>query len=163
HRYRAGSSSYRASVLLPRTRSGKIAAAIREFIVRHCRQRIAALLMVGLAFAQVVTAAHACSISALASSQGPVQAEPFASQAMPTDCGEMAKRSGSPINVCVSHCDFGQQIDAQADAPTAAIVPHLPLIIRPVASRVPVNCDNWSRFASLAAPPPQLLFSRFLI
>jgi hypothetical protein len=149
--------------LLSRTGSGKIAAPILKFIVRRRRQWLAVLLMVGLAFAQIITAAHACSILTLASPQGPVQAEPPVGQAMPTDCGEMAKQSDSTINVCVSHCDFGQQVDAHADAPAAAISPQPPLLIRPVGPLIPASGEHWSLPAALAAPPPQLLFSRFLI
>jgi hypothetical protein len=119
--------------------------------------------MVGLAFAQIITAAHACSILAQGSPPGTALAEPAVSQAMPTDCPEMAKKSGSTLNVCVSHCDFGQQVDAHADVPIAAIAPQPPLLIRPVGRLIPTSGEHLALLAALAAPPPQLLFSRFLI
>ena len=42
----------------------------------------------------------------------------------------MAKRSGSTVNVCQSHCLAGQHVYGQADAPTASIAPQVPLTVR---------------------------------
>ena len=82
---------------------------------------------------------------------------------MPADCPEMAKQSGSTLNVCLAHCDFGQQVDVHTDAPTAAIAPQVGLTVRPVRPLIPVDPESLSLIASVAAPPPLLLFSRFLI
>ena len=130
--------------------------------MRRRRQWIVALLIVGLAYAQVVTAAHACTMLA-PGSQVPAQASVPADQAMPADCPEMAKQFDSSLNVCLSHCDFGQQVDVHTDVPTAAIAPQVALTIRLAVSHVCTNVDGTTLLASLAAPPPQLLFSRFLI
>lgn len=115
-----------------------------------------------LVFAQGVTAAHVCSILAPAP-QGLAQAGTPDAQVMPADCPAMAKESeGATANVCSSHCVFGQQVDARADAPTAAIAPQVSLKIRLVGPSGAANAEN----ALLAAPGavvPRLLFSRFLI
>lgn len=130
--------------------------------MRRRRQWIAALLMAGLAFAQVVTAVHACSILTLAA-QSPVQADSPIGQTMPANCTEMAKQSGSNVNVCESHCVFGQQVDVPTAAPIAATAPTVVLMIRQAAPSVPAGAARSSLVARAAAPPPLLLFSRFLV
>jgi len=130
--------------------------------MRRHRPWIVAVLVVGLAFAQIATAAHACSIPAPAS-QPSMAGTADAAQPMPADCPEMAKQSGSTLNACLSHCNFGQQVDLYPDAPTAAIAPQPPLIVRPVERFVAPGSERASLPVALAAPPAQLLFSRFLI
>jgi len=113
----------------------------------------------GLAFAQVVTAGHACPMLGRAS---PSLAQ--VAQTMPADCPQMAKQAGSTINVCVGHCFADEQVDAPANVPAALVAPqpalrvHLPDI--PVATVVVARLLPPS---PSAAPPPQLRFSRFLI
>jgi hypothetical protein len=75
----------------------------------------------------------------------------------------MAKQSHSTLKLCVSHCDYGQQVDIHVDPPIAAIASQLPLLIRPVEPRLPAVAENAAVPVALATPPPQLLFSRFLI
>jgi hypothetical protein len=132
-------------------------------MVRRPRQWVAVLLMLGLAFAQVVTAAHACSILGTPPLPGAALVEPAVGQAMPADCPEMAKILASTVNACVSHCELGQQVDVYGDAPMASVAPRPPLVVRLVGPLIPTSGEHSSLVAALAAPPPQLLFSRFLI
>ena len=74
--------------------------------MRLRRTWIAAIMALGLLFAQIVTAAHACSTLAL-----PPAHE---SSAMPADCAQSSVRIDSTINICVSHCDSGAQVDSHA-------------------------------------------------
>jgi hypothetical protein len=128
-------------------------------IVRRNRRSVAALLVAILAFMQVGTAAHACTILNPISQPAPSSAV----QAMPADCPGMAEQTGSTVNVCESHCVGPQQIDAQADALTAPIAPQPALMVR-----LPDSCT----LALTAAPAPStigaarsvlLRFSRLLI
>lgn len=75
----------------------------------------------------------------------------------------MAKQSESTVNTCQAHCVFGQQIDVPTEAPIAALAPELPLTIRLAVPHIPASAETFTLFASGAAPPPLLLFSRFLI
>ena len=115
--------------------------------------------MLGVVFAQIVTAAHACTLVV------PVfHAATFvqpADNTMPSDCPS----NGAPANVkvCDSHCAYGQQIDAQPDAPVAAIAPQPALTISVVSPIVRRSLDTIFLHARSTAPPISLLFSRFLI
>ena len=114
-----------------------------------------------LAFAQVATAAHACTILN-PSSHLPAKVAQL-DQAMPADCAGMAKQSNSTVNVCESHCFAIPQIDAQADAPVASAAAQPALTVRlldPFVS-VPTSASVLSPIS--AAPPPLLRFSRLLI
>jgi hypothetical protein len=122
--------------------------------MRRYRQWITAALMFALAFAQVVTAAHACPTGAASQASSP---------AMPSDCPEMAKQAVDTLNACLSHCDFGQQVDVQTDAPVAATAPQAALTIRLTDARIRTDVVSFSLFARAAGPPAQLVFSRFLI
>jgi len=117
------------------------------------------LLVAVLAFMQVVTAAHACSILNPASQLTPSAA----AQAMPADCAGMAEQTGSTVNVCESHCVGPQQIDAQTDALTAPIAPQPALTVRRPDSctRALTAAPTFSTVVS--ARSVLLRFSRFLI
>ncbi len=129
--------------------------------MRRPRRFIAALLMLVLAFAQAVTAAHACPVLDPAS---PSPAQAAQSEAtMLADCPEMAKRANSTVNVCVSHCFADQQVDAQADAPAALVAPQPALVVDLTDPYVPTLATALSLLPVIAAPPAQLRFARFLI
>jgi len=116
--------------------------------------------MFGLAFAQVVTAAHACPMLA-PPAETPAQAASD-SRAI-SDCAEMAKKAGSTLNVCQSHCFAVLQVDAQADIPIPAIAPQPALSMRPVVFSISTVIAQSTLASVSAAPPPLLRFSRFLI
>jgi hypothetical protein len=130
-------------------------------MVRRQRRWVAGLMMVGVAFAQVVTVAHACTL-AVPMSEAATAAR-LVDTPMPPDCTQMAKRSIATGNVCDSHCAYGQQIDVQPDAPTAAIAPQPALTVRVVSPIVQPSHDSAALDARSTAPPVSLLFSRFLI
>jgi hypothetical protein len=135
---------------------------LRGVMVRRRRMWVAGLVTVGLVFAQLVTAAHACML-AVPSSQGVATIVEPADETMPSDCAAMAKPPAAKAKVCVAHCTFGQQIDVQADAPVAAIAPQPALTVSVASSNVRPSLDSSFLHARNTAPPVSLLFSRFLI
>jgi hypothetical protein len=128
-------------------------------MVRRQRRWVAALVMLGVVFAQVVTVAHACTL-AVPGFQAATFVQP-ADDTMPADCP--AKGATANIKVCDSHCAYGQQIDTQPDAPVAAIAPQPALTVCLVSSIVQSSLDTKFLHARSTAPPISVLFSRFLI
>jgi len=129
----------------------------RRRVFERPRRLIAASVMLGVVFAQIVTAAHACAIAGVASDPPVAHAAADAAQA---SCHDLAYKTKPNANVCESHCLSGQQVDTQSDAPTAAIAPRVALTIH-VADRSPTL--DASLPALGAAAPPRLRFSRLLI
>jgi len=125
------------------------------------RRWVAGLVMLGVAFAQIVTAAHACTLAV--SAPRPATLVQPAADTMPSDCPATAKRAAANAKVCDAHCAYGQQIGVQADAPVAAIAPQPALTVSAVSPIVQSSCDRTSLRARSTAPPVSLLFSRFLI
>jgi hypothetical protein len=115
-----------------------------------------------LAFAQFVTLAHACNLAVPAAQAKVTFVEP-ADTTMPADCAAMAKRAAANGNVCESHCTYGHQIDAQPDAPVAAIAPQPALTVCILSPLVQAHLDTIFLHGRSTAPPVSLLFSRFLI
>jgi len=130
-------------------------------MVRRQRRWVAGLVMLGVAFAQIVTVAHACTLTVPAS-EAPTSAR-VVDMPMPPDCAQMAQRATANGNVCDAHCAYGQQIDTQPDAPAAAIAPQPALTVRVVSSIVQRSHESAALDARSTAPPVSLLFSRFLI
>jgi hypothetical protein len=130
-------------------------------MVRRRRQWVAGLMMLGVVFAQIVTAAHACTL-AVATSATTAQVQ-SADEAMPVDCAAMAKRVAASANVCESHCDYGQQIDVHPDVPVAGIAPQPALTVHPMLPLVPELPGATFLYTRSTAPPVSILFSRFLI
>jgi hypothetical protein len=128
-------------------------------MVRRKRRWVAVLVMLGVVFTQVVTVAHACTL-AVPVFQAATFVQP-ADDTMPSDCP--AKGATANAKVCDSHCAYGQQIDAQPDAPVAAIAPQPALTVCVVSSTVQSSLDTKFLHARSTAPPLSLLFSRFLI
>jgi hypothetical protein len=124
------------------------------------RSCMALLAILGLLFAQFVTAAHACTIDLSASLPATIVATAV-DEAMPSDCAGGVSRANA--NVCESHCTHGQQIDAQSDAPTAAIALQPALTVRVSLPIVRRSFDTITLHARSTAPSLSLLFSRFLI
>ena len=124
------------------------------------RSCVIILAILGLLFAQFVAAAHACTIAFSASLPVETVATPV-DGAMPSDCDGSASRANA--NVCESHCAYGQQIDAESDAPVAAIAPQPALTVRVPPRMVLRSIDTIALHARSTAPPISLLFSRFLI
>jgi hypothetical protein len=131
-------------------------------MVRRRRQWVAGLMMLGVVFAQIVTAAHACTL-AVPTSQAPTAVVQSADEAMPLDCTTMAKRVAASVNVCESHCGYGQQIDVHPDVPMAGLAPQAVLTVHALLPLVPDLLGATSLFARSTAPPVSILFSRFLI
>lgn len=150
----------RLVVLLQRVGSDNIVRMFRSPIVRRRRQWTAAVLLFVLAFAQAMTAAHACPILNPSLDSSGVAS---VADAMPTDCADMAKRAGSSANLCQSHCFAGQQVTAQADAPMALAAPLSPLTVRVTDPFVSVAAPLSVPSAIGAASPPLLRFGRLLI
>ena len=130
--------------------------------MRLRRKWVAVMMMLGFAFAQIVTAAHACPGLIETSEPIATSAAPDA-DAMPEGCADMSMTTGSTFNVCEAHCVAGQQVGVHTEAPIAAIAPQPALTVRLVDPRISARADTRSPPASAAAPPPLLLFSRFLI
>lgn len=130
--------------------------------MRLRRKWLAVMMMLGFAFAQIVTAAHACSGLIDISQPTATSAAPDA-DAMPEGCADMSRTTGSTFNVCEAHCVVGQQVDVHTEAPMAAIAPQPALTVRLVDPRISARADARSPSAAASAPPPLLLFSRFLI
>jgi hypothetical protein len=123
------------------------------------RSCVTVLAVLGLLFAQFVTAAHACTVAFSPSLPAATVATPV-DDAMPSDCAGNAKRTD--VNVCESHCVYGQQIDVHSDAPVAAIAPQPALTVRVPPPMVPRSFDTIALHARSTAPPLSILFSRFL-
>jgi hypothetical protein len=119
------------------------------------------MLVFVLAFAQAMTAAHACPI--LNPSLNAASAIASEADAMPGDCADMVKYAGSSANLCESHCFAGQQVNAQADAPTALAAPQSPLTVRRVDPFVAMLAPASAPSPVSAAQPPLLRFGRLLI
>ena len=129
-------------------------------MVRKQRRWVVTLVMLGVVFAQVVTLAHACTL-VVPAFQAATLVQP-ADNTMPSDCP--SNGATASVKVCDLHCAYGQQIDAQPDAPVAAIAPQLALTVCVVSpSIVPSSLNTKFLHARSTAPPISLLFSRFLI
>ncbi len=130
-------------------------------MVRRQRRWVAVLVMLGIVFAQIVTAAHACTL-VFPASQAATVAGP-ADDGMPGDCPEMAKRVSANAKICEAHCAYGHQIDVQFDTPVAAIAPQPALTVDVVSPIEPPSFDKTFLQARSTAPPVSVLFSRLLI
>ena len=119
-------------------------------------------MMLGVVFAQIVTAAHACTFAA-STPHLPTAVVQAADAAMPVDCTAMQEHGAAVSSVCESHCAYGQQIDVHPDGPVAGIAPHPALTVHSLLSFVPASIDASFLYAKSAAPPVSILFSRFLI
>jgi hypothetical protein len=118
--------------------------------------------MLGLLFAQFMTAVHACSL-AFPAAEAPLPTVQLSSENMAPDCPLMAKRVATNAKVCEGHCTYDKQIDVYPDAPTAAIAPHPALLVRIALATEQPRFRTTFLEARSTAPPVSLLFSRFLI
>jgi hypothetical protein len=119
---------------------------------------IAAGVMLGLVFVQIVTAAHACPNLAAASDTAVVQP----AVGVTASCHDLADKARDNANVCQSHCLAEQQVDIQADAPIAAIAPREALAVH-VIDLCQTRLREFSSLPALgAAARPLLRFSRLL-
>ena len=83
--------------------------------------------------------------------------------AMPADCQEMAKQGNSSANTCWAHCYAGPQVDADDYAPAPLVAPQTALLVRLADPGLPNLVPAQWLLPFIAAPPPQLRFSRLLI
>jgi hypothetical protein len=133
-------------------------------MVRRRRRWVAGLMMLSMLFAQIVTAAHACSLL-LSPVSAPVESamQSAVSDAMPADCADASKQPVSGANVCEAHCSSGMQLDTQAQTIEAALSPQPALTVHVADVGVSIAGITVQLSALAAAPPRSLLFSRFLI
>ena len=129
-------------------------------MIRKRRRWLAAWVMLGIVFAQIVTAAHACLLVVPVSQTMALLQS--ADDSMPSDCGAMEMAAAADAKVCESHCAYGHQIDMQPDAPVAAIAPQLALTVEVASSTAPRSFDKTFIYARSTAPPVSILYSRFL-
>ncbi|HEX7272695.1 MAG TPA: hypothetical protein VF420_11155 [Casimicrobiaceae bacterium] len=129
--------------------------------MKRRRVWIAAVVIWSLAFAQAAVAAHACAILIAAGS--PVPSIGASAPEMPPGCADMAGHTDSTVNVCQSHCLADQQTQGQADVPLPGIAPQPALVIRIAEARLTTGALALTAVTPAAAPPPQLLYNRFLI
>lgn len=83
--------------------------------------------------------------------------------AMPADCPEMAKQANSSDKACWSHCYADPQVDAYDYAPAPLVSPQTALLVQLAYPDIPARVFTQWLLPVIAAPPPKLRFSRFLI
>ena len=142
-------------------RAGYHANAMRSLLIRPRRQWIAAALAFLLAFAGIVSAAHACSIEHPSSSLQSV-ADGHAADA-PDDCAAMSGMHDAAANACQSHCIAGHQVSAQAEAPSALVAMRPVLRVASAERLLPAGGTSAQPSSIGAGPPPLLRFARLLI
>ena len=125
-------------------------------ILRRYRRLLAAVLACALAFAGIVTAAHACALAASTPPDVVAAAEP-----MP-DCTESANAADAIANACETHCVAGQSLEAQGHAPAAMAAPHPALRIDVAEDAAHTTRARANRPPPVAAPPPLARFTRLL-
>ncbi len=125
-------------------------------ILRRYRRLLAAVLACMLAFAGVVTAAHACALAANVPPDAVLAAEP-----MP-DCAEAARATDADTNTCVAHCVAGQSLEAQGHAPVALAAVQPALRIEIADEVVSATLARANLRPLEAAPLPLVRFTRLL-
>jgi hypothetical protein len=128
---------------------------MRYVMLRRYRRLLAAALACVLAFAGVVTAAHACALVGV-----PPDAV-AAAEPMP-DCAEAAPAADPAASTCEAHCVAGQSLEAQSHAPVALATPQPALRIEVVHGPVHATLARANLRPLEAAPPPLVRFARLL-
>jgi hypothetical protein len=135
--------------------------------LRRSRMRRGVALMATLAFValQGTVAVHACTVDA--SGPGAAAADQVAvatddSAAMP-DCSKAAGNGAPDVKICAAHCHAGFQVDAGSVATMPPLAPQSALTVSIALPALLKPAVAGSLVARSGAPPPQLLFSRFLI
>jgi hypothetical protein len=135
---------------------------LEEDDVHRSRRWLAALMMLGLVAAQLISVAHACA--GLSGFAQPAHAMAGPAAAMPADCPGMADGTAPTDAACEAHCGPPEQAGNAADLRIPAMVPATPLIVRVAPLCVPDSLRVAEPLrARSAAPPLSLLFSRLLI
>ena len=124
-------------------------------------RRIAALLVVFLTFAQIVTAAHACSIVVPISQSRTTSAG--ADESLHARCHVDQRHAPTADDVCASHCAGPEQADTQLDASPVRVAPHAALTVRTVDACATVAAVVDRVAFTEARSRPLLLFGRLLI
>jgi hypothetical protein len=118
-------------------------------------------MILGFASAQFISLAHACMNGFDA---GHVAVGQVASEAgvMPADCPAMTRAGGASQALCEAQCVPKEQADKAGDV-RIALAPPSVLVVR-VIDRIAPNVVNAAPpRATIASPPPSLLFGRFRI
>ena len=131
-------------------------------MTRSHRRLVAALGILGIAFAQVAVTAHACM---LRSDAGGIPALAAVSASANHCAGALnaAQPYAPQGNACELQCTDGAPSAAAPDMPPVALTP---MFVPPAPLLVAVDAREWDRSvlaATSAGPPPLLQFCRLLI
>ena len=133
---------------------------------RSTKQLISRLLLATLLFAQGAVAAYACP-ALTGTIHAPVTATQMA--AMPAECGQMGQMGAMDLdtpNLCLAHCQIGQQINDHPGTPAlppfvaSALVVWLP---RLEALTSPGRTLASERVTAAGSPPHTILHCCFRI
>ena len=133
---------------------------------RAFNRLVARLLLAALLFAQGALVAYACPGLTPALAVNPGISE---RAAMPADCaqmGDMSAMDGSTPNLCVAHCQLGQQSTDHPDAPSLPPVMRNALYVATADPALPGSAQRafaCARTASSTAPPHSILHCCFRI
>jgi hypothetical protein len=119
-------------------------------MARKHRQLVARILLAAFVFAQAAVSAYAC----------PEPTPAPAAAATAHDCGDMAGIDASAPNLCLAHCQIGQQTFDHSAHPGAAPAVLPPLIVAVPdleASATPGRASNTLGFTGGAPPPHSIL------
>src|SRR5206468_2161853 len=124
--------------------------------------------------AQSAMAVHACSLALSGLPMSPPSEVVVTASEVVVTASEDGLSGGSgngagvpiqgedPVALCHFHCKGDPQIDAHADAPTAPIAPQPALMVVTRDQRLPASAAMTLLPVRSSAPPPLILFSRFL-
>ena len=125
--------------------------------MRASRRWLAALMILGLASAQFISLARACTLAPYAA-DAPA---PGALASMPADCPMQSDRAPSDAS-CATHGLPHAQADKTADA-RIPLAPPSVIALRGNSPSRHGDAPATPPLARIASPPPLLLFSRLLI
>ncbi len=128
------------------------------------RRFVCRLLLGALLFMQGAVAAYACPALA-----GALDQLPTANQlaAMPTDCAQTGQMSAMDVatpNLCLAHCQSGQQSSDHPQAPTVQPVAFSVLVVALPESKLQASSERIAAFGHVpfaAGPPHSILHCCF--
>jgi hypothetical protein len=126
---------------------------------RKYRQLVARLLLAVFVFAQGAVSAYACP-----GLSGTLNA-PAVAEAMP-DCDRTTGLDPSAPNLCLAHCQSGQQTFDHSSQPSVAPADLGALVVSlsdPASADTSARSSNTQRFTAAAPPPHTILHCCFRI
>jgi hypothetical protein len=135
---------------------------IRTYLFR-IRRRVVAVATLAIIAMQWTIAVHACTIGVPAI--GTTDRAAFVSNDSATmpDCDEAGVKPAPGGKICAVHCQSDGQVDLGAVNPDPPLAPPVALSVSAVVPVITRLATTSALFAFIAAPPPRVLFSRFLI